>query len=269
MMRFKIDLEVLTPNALISLNYPYQLSGFIYQALEKADPAYARSLHEDGYGFGKRKFKFFTFSPLLIKRREVFGDRLLIKSRYISFMISFYIDKAAERFIMGLFQDQLMCLGDRKTQAKFKIQELTCLTRELKGDSLHLRTLSPMVVARWQEQEQAPVQYLSPVDDDFERYFWDNLIHKYGAVCEAGLAKKIALPDRRELSFRVLNPETVRSRLLHIKPGSKAATQVRGYHHFEFELKAPMELLEVGFYGGFGRYSATIGGGFCDLPVEG
>ena len=48
-----------------------------------------------------------------------------------------------------------------------------------------------------------------------------------------------------------------------IKAHTSAQTKVRGYY-YEFEIKAPAEIIEIGLNAGFGSMNA-LGFGFCEI----
>ncbi|HRI59313.1 MAG TPA: hypothetical protein PK228_06310, partial [Saprospiraceae bacterium] len=116
-MQFKITLRCLDEKPVLPVNYQYELSAWIYKVLQNADAEYAAFLHRHGYTTGRKSFKLFCFSQLNVPRRSIEGDRLHILSREVSFTIGFYLDRAAEEFVRGLFSEQQFSLGDRTSRA--------------------------------------------------------------------------------------------------------------------------------------------------------
>ncbi|MEO1655828.1 MAG: CRISPR-associated endoribonuclease Cas6 [Bacteroidota bacterium] len=256
-MRFQLHLEVLEKNTLISFNYHYALSAAIYKILERADSDYADFLHEKDYSFQGKKFKFFTFSDIRVPKGywQGMGDRMLIKSRTATLNVSFYMDQAAENFVMGLFKDQIIEIADRKTKGKFLVKQVESLSQDFSSASVQLRPLSPLVVAR-KNPERRSEDYLHPQDPDFEKFFWDNLVSKFVAV---KTFKKEAFDPgiiNEKPNLKLFNSHKIKSKLRRIKEGSPSMTQVRGYQGFGLELSAPRELIELGFYAGFGKLNA-------------
>ena len=74
-MRVKIICNVVS-GVCLPINYNYLLASAIYQFLRLSDPEYARFLHEDGYITGSKRFKLFTFSQLMARKRETMGDQI-------------------------------------------------------------------------------------------------------------------------------------------------------------------------------------------------
>ena len=52
--------------------------------------------------------------------------------------------------------------------------------------------------------------------------------------------------------------------ILFQKPVLDKPIKIIGYHQFDFEITAPIKLLEIGYYAGFGTKNAS-GFGFCDV----
>ena len=63
---------------LLPFSYQYELSSWIYHVIGESNSAFASFLHDQGYVYGNRRFKFFTFSHLYIPHYEPLGDRMKI-----------------------------------------------------------------------------------------------------------------------------------------------------------------------------------------------
>lgn len=257
-MQFKITLRCLDEQTVLPVNYQYELSAWIYRVLQNADAAYSEFLHRQGYTAGRKSFKLFCFSQLNVPKRNILGDRLEVLSREISFIIGFYLDRTAEEFVRGLFQEQRFHLGDRKSRAQFAVQtvEMRPVLMPSGPQALRIRTLSPLVIARKRPDRQ-PDEYLHPDDPDFGKLLFVNLLDKYAA------ATGQALPtwwDVSRFGFRPVG-QPPKSKLVTIKVGTPAETRVKGWM-FDFEIDAPWELVELGLLAGFGRGNAEgFGGG--------
>lgn len=266
-MQFTLQLVATRSGTLIPFNYQYLLTGWLYRLLQRADEQYTQFLHQHGYRtdgrMGARKtFRLFTFSDLRMNRYAVRprqgGFELL--SPEVSLTLSFYIDRAAEAFVMGLFQNQQCRLVNRSYEANLVVERVETLPVSQLTNTVHLRTLSPVVVA---ERDQTGMdQYLHPADDQFGPLLLLNLVDKY----------RSAWPDApppvvQNFSYELLTkPGSVRSRLVTIKEGSREETKVRGWYGFDFALRGPADVLEVGLLAGVGRYNAE---GFGCVRVVG
>jgi CRISPR-associated endoribonuclease Cas6 len=252
-MQFKISLRCRESNPVLPVNYQYELSAWIYRVIRNADAAYAEFLHRNGHTSGRKSFKLFSFSQLDVPKYRIEADRLLIQSPVISLIIGFYLDRTAEEFIRGLFQDQQFRLGDRASQVAFSVEtvEMRPLQWPDGPGPARIRMLSPLMIAR-KRPDDAPDEYLHPGDPDFGRLLFGNLLDKYQAA--TGQSPP-SWWDTARFGFRVCDDREPRSKLITIKTGTTAQTKVKGWM-FDFELDAPRELLEVGVLAGFGRMNA-------------
>lgn len=248
-MQFKISLRCQDPHPVLPVNYQYELSAWIYRVIRNADAEYAEFLHRKGYRTGRKSFKLFCFSQLQVAKYRVEGDRLHLLNPIVAFHISFYLDRIAEEFVRGLFQDQGFRLGDRVSQAAFTVETVELLpVRWPDGPgAVTVRGLSPVVIAR-KRPTGGPDEYLMPEDPDFGRLLFLNLLEKYRA------ATGVEPPAWWEPARFVFRPtgRAPRSKLIAIKSGTAAETRVKGWM-LDFELDAPREVVELGLLAGFGR----------------
>lgn len=93
---------------------------------------------------------------------------MVLRSGVLTLFISFYVDKAAENFIVGLFQQQQLSIYNRECRADFVVERVETAPLPAMQSSMMFSTLSPMVVA----QKVGDLdQYLTPTDADFGRFF--------------------------------------------------------------------------------------------------
>lgn len=283
-MRIKVTFRVLQPNSLLPLSYQYELSSWIYKVIEKSDSGFSAFLHQQGYVAKDKRFKFFTFSNLEVNNYRIVAlkgealkalkalknlkgedpkDRMLIRSREISLVLSFLVDKAAEHLIMGLFKDQELRIGDKFSGVPLRVATVEMLKIPEFHSKMRLRTQSPLLVSKPQEDNPSMHDYLHPADADYSDYFLRNLLDKQKAAFEHNLfGGKLFAPS---FSFRLLS-ERPKSRLIKIKAHTAAETEIRGYL-FDFELEADPALLRLGYLGGFGGENA-MGFGCVELLSE-
>jgi len=269
-MQFKLTLRPTARQTLVPFNYAYRLSAFIYAVLAEADAQYADFLHAKGYAYSStRRFKLFTFSDLIIPnaRIDTRAGGLWVTTPYIEWIVSFYVDQAAQHFIMGLFQDQRCVIATPKHRAEFIIERVEAIPLEITSGTVQLRTLSPVVIA--EKDRRGMDQYLHPADVQFGPLLVDNLLAKWNSVPRAVSASDTPDDDiaTSAVTYRLLPSREAKSRLITIKEDSRAETKVRGYYGFTFELSGPPELLELAVLAGVGRYNAEGFG--CVGVVEG
>jgi CRISPR-associated endoribonuclease Cas6 len=262
-MRFKITLAIQKQPCIIPINYQYELSAWIYARIQQADKEYASFLHEQGYQSQHKTFKFFTFSNLNLYPFQRQDDRMRLTGKEIYFIISFFIDQAAEKFIMGLFQDQFLRLGDKTSQGEFMVKQVEVLPYEITSNAMRFTTLAPMVIA--QKRMDGGIDYLAPEHPDFGELLIQNLISKYMAIVQN--APTLAEEAMQDITpqFKLLDTKTPKSRLVTIKADKASETRVKGFYNFDFELTAPRILLEIGLLAGFGKHNAE-GFGSCETP---
>lgn len=270
-MRFKLILKPVRDRQQLLFNYQYPLQSWIYKLLHQADSQYAAFLHHKGYAvpYSNKLFKHFTFSSLVIPRmdRPKPGDTyMIIRSEEISLIVSFYIDQAAEGFIIGLFQNQKLSLYNKDYQADFvveRVETIPVYIPEGAMPTITLQTLSPMVIA---EKTDDMDQYLPPDHERFAQFLVQNVLDKYFSVQEGpGLAMD-AGSAQQLIKFRLLPDQRIRQRKMLVKEGKEGKqTKVVGYYNFAFTLTAPRQVLEVAVASGIGKYSSTLGCGCCEV----
>lgn len=258
-MQFKLTLRPIARQTLVPFNYAYRLSAFIYAVLADADAQYATFLHQQGYEYSPtRRFKLFTFSDLIIPNARIDpkAGGLWVTTPHIEWVVSFYVDQAAQHFIMGLFQDQRCVIATPKHRAEFIIERVEAIPLEILSTTVTLRTLSPVVIA--EKDKRGMDQYLHPGDVQYGPLLIDNLLAKWNSVPRAVAADATSDDDfaTSAVTYHLLPNREPRSRLITIKEDSRAQTQVRGHYGFTFELSGPKEILELAVLAGVGRYNA-------------
>ena len=164
-------------------------------------------------------------------------------------IIGFYVDKSAETFIRGLFSDIHLTLGDSRSRARMQVCEVQLIKTTLspQGSKVRFRTQSPLMLGR--KLADGKEEYLHPDEPDYPQLLFHNLMEKYKA---AHKDKEIPSDwNTHNFHFKWVGRDP-RSKLITIKAGKDAQTRVRGYQ-FDFELDAPVELMELGLLAGFGR----------------
>jgi CRISPR-associated endoribonuclease Cas6 len=262
-MRFKIHLGVVR-GSVLPINYQYPISSWIYKSINRADSEFARLLHEKGYlGFKEgRPFKFFTFSKLDIPERDVYEDRLIIKSSEVYLEVSFLIEQAVEKFITGIFQHQHVGIGDKRSNVDFEVLGIEANPIKVCSDEVNITTHSPIVISQPEVLNgKLRARYLSPKDPDYKKYFLQNLIRKSESY-SAYTGYAINPNWLKVMDWELLHGR-VKSKMQIIKAETAQQTKVRGYE-YNFKLKAPEPLIEIGLASGFGEKN-SLGFGCSDI----
>ena len=256
-MVLKLGLEIIKGN-ILSYNYQYPLSSFIYKTIARADGLFADFLHDEGYRMEGRQFKLFTFSPLEFGKGGLKhipkSDRFYINNRDVSLELRFFMPKAAEYFIVGLFKNQEFGLGDRLNKIDCRVKNVETLVCPDFNDEQSFKTWSPIMLSIPRENGHA--KYLHPSLDKalFEQAFIENLRNKYVSLGNE--------PLNADIEFSLLDGD-VKRQGIKIKAFTDAETQIIPYH-FKFKLSAPNELLQLGYLAGFGLEN-SMGLGCCRL----
>ncbi len=235
-MRFKITFKRIGLQKMLPVNYQYYISAWIYKIIASADKLFADFLHNEGYREGSKNFKLFNYSPLdfgkplLLKEKNIFE----IKQDQISLNLSFYLSDAAEAFIVGLFRNQEVYLGDSFYGLELRVTQIERLSETELTESMHYRALSPVVIS-FKYSGSTYASYLSPDDKEYAHLFHKNLRNKYQAV------PKTNHPLQDSYPFHFTLTGTPRSKLVTIKQGTPEQSKIRGYL-FEFDLTAPREI---------------------------
>ncbi len=266
-MRFKIRLTRTGRENFLPINYQYELSAVIYKIIDSANAEFAAFLHDEGFVAFGRHFRLFTFSRLDFSGSKVIRERGLIQhfGQEASFEISFLIDRAAEEFIKGLFLAQAFRLGDKISCIDYLVTGIETITPPVFKEMMHYRSLSPIFIRK--KRDTGGEDYLKSGDEGYEEIFAQNLISKSVACAISGSVEN-TLQENAPLIYLKTKGKLYKNGV-KIKQLSAVEVQLIGYM-YEFELTAPVELQEIGYYAGFGHLGSqgfgcvrVKGGGVC------
>lgn len=169
-MRIKLTQKLNTPLSL-PISYHHILQGIIYNAIQNV-PGY-ETLHDEGYEYGKRRFKMFTFSEIF-GRYRIKGDKIIFTDK-----VTFWISSPDDRLIMGLsevFGTQGITWGNKLADNVY----IEVLDVKDIGDEICIKMLSPICVYST-DVKTREINYLSPDKSKFEELISDNFRRKYEA----------------------------------------------------------------------------------------
>ena len=252
-MRFKLTFQMdgKKDENCIPISYQYELSSWIYRIIHSGDAASSAWLHNKGYTLGNKTFRLFTFSRLQLPKGsfEIKDDRMVLKNSNVILYISFLIDSAAEPFIIGLFNNREMSLGDHKSNAEFLVKTIERLSDPEFRETMGFRLLSPLVINSFDGKYG---KYLRPDESGFEALFFRNLVNKYTASA-LFRGDPVHIDDVQKdpvTRFELLSEP--KSKLVQIRTGTPQETNVRWFM-FDFRITSPVELIKTGYDGGFGE----------------
>ncbi|MBK6263633.1 CRISPR-associated endoribonuclease Cas6 [Marivirga sp. S37H4] len=249
MMRFKIHLERINGDKFLPINYQYELSSVIYKIIHTADSDFARFLHDQGYITGQKTFRLFTFSHLVLDKSKVIPEagRLEHVGNKSSFQFSCLVDRTAEEFIKGIFMNQEFTLGDKITQVSYTVSHIEALEPPVFMEKMTYRCLSPIFIRN--KRPDGGEDYLQPKDEDYAKLVLSNLVSKAQALAVAGTYADFS---EGETVLKLNSIGKIYKKGITIKQNTLQSSKLIGYS-YEFELTAPVELQEIGYYAGFGN----------------
>ena len=257
-MRFKLTLE-LTDQGLLPLNYQYELSSWIYKTLNYGNEEFADWLHRQGYTNDYKQFKLFTFSNLKVPNFKINGDRMKIESPEVELIVSFYPIDSLEYFVSGLFSNQSFRVADKRSGASFTVKMVEKLPEPEFESDMEFKTLSPILVSYKHSEKQKYATYIHPGDEHYGDLLIKNLAAKYHAFYAGQTLTNdgdgrddpgVPYIDNMDYFFKPSGKP--KSRLITIKSGTRQESKLRRCL-YRFRLKAPVELIRLGYYAGFGE----------------
>ena len=251
-MRFKLSLEIYGQSRVLPINYQYEFSSWIYKTIHFGNPEFAEWLHTHGYMNGKKQFKGFTFSKLKSDKYDVKGDRIELQSHNASLYVSFYAEEAVEPFILGLFRNMEFGIGDKISKVQFRVTSIEKLPEPTWLPKMSFRLVSPVIISKKETEMSKNATYLSPDEQCYAELFIKNLLSKYLAVMAQKIksSQLITLVNTNATGITLIGKP--KSKLVKIKVGTPGETSLKGYM-FDFTITAPVELIKLGYYAGFGE----------------
>ncbi|MEM3829323.1 MAG: CRISPR-associated endoribonuclease Cas6 [Conexivisphaerales archaeon] len=172
-MRILITLE--SP-ATVSLpvNYNYFLTSMIYRNL----PQSFAFIHDNGYAYEKRKFKFFTFSWL--QGHYSFKGNTLLMDGKISFIFSSPIDTLAKDMAKSILSENSVAIGN----VILNVESVNILPDPDFSSEMYVKMLSPVTMYSTLKTAEGKKKtyYYSPFEKEFSQLIEKNILKKYKAL---------------------------------------------------------------------------------------
>lgn len=246
-MRIQIQAEVGSGMSL-SINYNHHLVGAIYRFLTESNPEYADFLHREGYKVAEKRFKLFTFSQLMAKRRYIKGHRIHFQSA-----LTWFVSSPIEQFLSTL-ADTLLAEGRLSIGSKkLEIKNVTvpCVPRF--QSEMEFRCLSPIVMSATRIIDgQNRTHYCLPNDPELSELIRQNLIRKHEAIHGS-------IPQDNAFSLRFDDGYIRRKRGRVTRLVDFKGIKIRGIL-CPFRVSGSVALIQTGYECGFGdKNSAGFG----------
>ncbi len=261
-MRFRISFRILGESPFfLPVNYQSEFSVWIHKMLHFESADFSAWLKGKGYTDASGEYRLYTFSDVLFGAHKHHEERLVVVQDHAEMLISFYADAQIEDFLRTIFENQEFKIGVQKGKVAFRVEKFEKIPDPLikQGKTTLLSCMSPMLISDGNLHES---RFLAPDEKGFDRAFIKSLLFKY-----ANLVKFMSgepgqgLPDLQDLRFKLTGKP--KSKIVKINTGSPHQKSVKGYL-FDFKFEAPLELVKIGLYGGFGELN-HLGFGCCDL----
>lgn len=262
-MRLQIEFEINKPKQLLTYNYQYPLSSWIYGVISKGNDVFAEFLHNQAYKTEQGKqFKLFTFSGLrfpgkTVRQSQNHPDFLEINSRKAYLDVSFYLPEQLEPFVSGLFKEQKAFIGDKKHGLQLQVRNIEMKKEpDFESDKLYYCKTKTAVVMGEKIDDKKYEQYIQPLSPSYNQLIINNIIDKCQAI-------NISNVKPEDIIFEVTKLKT-KTTLQSIKSGTDEETKVKGYY-YEFKVKATPEILNLIYATGIGSMNSV---GFGMWEVE-
>ena len=222
----------------LPIHYNHLIQSFIYRSLHETIASF---YHEEGFAYGKRRFKLFSFSRLLSPKRL-----FLAKSRQIVFegRVCLKIGAMDERVLESL-ATYLVRRG------RFRLGKNVCeleaveveMPVEARGPVL-VQVLSPITIYSTLKTPEGrkKTYFYTPFEEEFSRKILDNLKRK--AVAYYGEA--VTLPPQEEAYIRPVRVSKKNEAIINFK-----GFWIKGWTGL-YELNLPVPYFELAYNAGLG-----------------
>ncbi|NPA56163.1 MAG: CRISPR-associated endoribonuclease Cas6 [Epsilonproteobacteria bacterium] len=171
-MRIEIEMEGKGEFITLPLGYNEAIQGLIYNLLP---PPLGGKLHNEGYTYGSRRFKLFTFSRIISERYRVREKSIEFKGP-IKIKMAFAVDEVGREIALSLLKHRSVKLDKNLLHLRnLTIQE----RRPIREENFAIRTLSPISVFTTPEKKKL---YLTPEDPLFSKLLKENMEKKYALL---------------------------------------------------------------------------------------
>ncbi|RHV89191.1 CRISPR-associated endoribonuclease Cas6 [Odoribacter sp. OF09-27XD] len=246
-MRIKVTFHT-APGDFIDINYQYSLASWIYNILTVSDNKIGSFWHDSGLSFSStdnRKYKFFTFSNLHFPKYEQIGRKIYIKSDYVSFIFSTYIDKIGMCFVDGINKSKGFFAGKY-----FSVKQVEIISELEIYSGVILKSTSPVYVQN-NSIHLSPFEHYNIYSEAIHR----NLTSKYNVFYSS---------DKRDfMPTKIMLLSDPKPKTIAIKEGKQGETKLKCYL-FSFSIKGDSQLIKIGYKCGFGQGNA-MGFGCVDV----
>lgn len=255
-MRFKVNLEIKNyQHCLLPGDHQYPLSAVIYKLIQQGDAKYSQWLHDSGYKDGIKSFKFFCFSNIQLSRYQLIKNPewplFRVLEPQAQFIFSTLPSQTIQHFIQGVFADQHFTLVAHGKRLEMHITQIEALPEPVFNTQMEFKPLSPMLLTYTDRSINNHPQYAKPSDAFYAVLLEKNLREKLKVLQNYGLADNLGPTEGPVLIAPTVSPEKIQGRPVMILKKDLPPEKIIG-QFFPFRLTAPLGLMKLGYYAGFG-----------------
>lgn len=233
--RKHLILEV-NEDSVLNYDYHYELMKRIYEAIELKDKSKALSLHNKGYEIDNKRFKLFNYN--LFCQDAIYSNKgiEIKKDNPIKLIISGY-SEVINLILKGFIIKQKFTLDN----IEFKIINIED-DKKIKLNNISLYKVRTPVVASLYNKSYNKQIYLNPMQEEFYKALYNNLIKKYKLIYKKDY--------KGELYFDIENILSIKKKYI---TNIKTKGFVIGYSDFEIFVQADKEMQNVIYHCGLGE----------------
>jgi len=248
-MRIVIKFEVESGLLSLPIHYNHIIQGFIYSNI---NTVLAKNYHENGFSFGKRRYKLFVFSRLFSSRIRVENRRILFESP-VMLKIGSMDSRLLESLAIHLLRKGKIKLGE--SICRFSSIEVEAPV-EVNG-SVFVKAISPISVHRglFDSEGRRKTYYYSPWESEFSELILANLKRK----AKAFYGESVDLPHVEQPVIRPVRVSSSNQKVVLYKNGYV----IKGWLGL-YELRLPQFYFDIAYSAGLGSRN-SLGFGMVEV----
>jgi len=225
----------------LDINYNYFITSYIYHLLNEEDAEFSRLLHDEGFVYGGKHFKLFTYSGLrMLDFYDVNGPYLRFRGK-----VDLYISSPVVKFMQDLASSMLNMGEMRIGKAILKIEEIEALQepRFEDGENRFL-CLSPITMSTKREIDgELKPRDMNINEDGFKENLIKNLKRKYELMVQSSAEDK----DLHIYFDKEYLKNHPKGKLINFK-----GTYIKGYLA-PFIMSGDKDLMWIAYHAGLGE----------------
>ena len=166
----------------LPINYQHIMQGIIYNSLHSI-AGYGDFLHNNGYEFGERQYRLFTFSRLY-GRYRIEKEHIIFKD-HVSFEV-----RSTDNILLRILQENILQNGIQYRNQKYYGVTAVIKDETIEEEEIRIRMLTP-IVAYETDALTKKTNFFIPDQEEFYYSVQDNFIRKYSAYADCEVREEI------------------------------------------------------------------------------